>query len=251
MFNRKKFNRLFKRYGCEPMSRDEKSPFRHVSEEISDESILLLVIKELIEVHGVDVNTLDEDGLTCLFYITDENVQAYLLAHGADVNIQSEDGETALFYITEENALKNLLAHGADVNIQSEIGETALTKCFEEPLCDEDHTALLLLEAGANPNHIAHSCGYGALHYASTKYAVDILVDHGANINLIGKDGNTPLHHAIRCGKDDEVIDALVNRGADLFVKNNKGQTCAQLLCAKKESEKQRQLMDGEEDADE
>ena len=51
---------------------------------------------------------------------------------------------------------------------------------------------------------------------------IDILIDNGANVNAKNKTDHTPLHYA---GKSQKITSLLVKNGADVNVKNNEGIT--------------------------
>jgi ankyrin repeat protein len=75
-----------------------------------------------------------------------------------------------------------------------------------------------LLDAGANPNDVTSSNNESALEWAiqaGNPLVVDILLDYGADINLVGL--VTPLIAAARKG-DAEMIQLLLQRGADASI---------------------------------
>jgi ankyrin repeat protein len=69
------------------------------------------------------------------------------------------------------------------------------------------------------------------LHFAVVNGALDVarlLVDAGANLNAVDVDGNAPLHDAVVRNREDAVR-LLVERGASRALRNNQGQTPADL----------------------
>lgn len=50
---------------------------------------------------------------------------------------------------------------------------------------------------------------------------VDMFLKNGADVNQVLKDGNTPLH----LSRSGEVAQALIDKGANTEVKNNRGET--------------------------
>lgn len=72
----------------------------------------------------------------------------------------------------------------------------------------------ILLEAGASPNADASAYGGTPLHVAGSPAVVDVLLQHGANIEATYSDGITPLHLAAQIG-NIEVVKHLLTRGAD------------------------------------
>ncbi len=82
------------------------------------------------------------------------------------------------------------------------------------------------------PIHAASGVGYGE-GFAGNAHthipgnwiaAVDYLLELGADVNQRDHNGYTPLHHAAARG-DTEMIQWLVDRGADVMVVSRKGQT--------------------------
>ncbi|KAL8435983.1 hypothetical protein ACSSS7_002028 [Eimeria intestinalis] len=71
-----------------------------------------------------------------------------------------------------------------------------------------------------------------ALHFAADRGFVDIvrlLIDRGADVNHTDDSGETPLHVAIAADQD-EIVALLIEAGADTSIRNNEGNSCAELL---------------------
>ena len=85
---------------------------------------------------------------------------------------------------------------------------------------------------------------YAIIMATSTNFSsldmVETLIEYGADVNVVGEDGNTPLHNACkgRCvgriasgissmdlNDSDEAIDVLLEAGADITAKNDGGYT--------------------------
>jgi serine/threonine protein kinase len=85
---------------------------------------------------------------------------------------------------------------------------------------------------GANPDASAHSGPFSsltALHWAAAmgdSSLVTLLSDEGANIDVQGKEGDTPLHQAAAAGQAG-IVGQLLAEGADANRKNRAGQTPA------------------------
>ncbi|KAL3211183.1 hypothetical protein MRX96_000864 [Rhipicephalus microplus] len=62
------------------------------------------------------------------------------------------------------------------------------------------------------------------------------LLSHGANVNAIGSDGDSPLHVAVR--SDVSLIHALIVFGADVNQRNQKGETARHLAATSKLNKK-------------
>lgn len=81
----------------------------------------------------IDLNELDDDGLSLLHWAADRGsavVLTALMSHGATVNIKDADGQTPLHYAVScghLDCVRILLNHGADVNIQDNDGVDVLS----------------------------------------------------------------------------------------------------------------------------
>lgn len=118
--------------------------------------------------------------------------------------------------------METLISLGADVNIQDQEGNTALIHSLSAA---NKHATSLLLDHHADPN-IANNLKYMPLTFAIWHFLDDAairLINNGANINhKDALDGNTPLISAVY-GFQDDVITALLEKGARVCICNNHG----------------------------
>jgi hypothetical protein len=118
--------------------------------------------------------------------------------------------------------VSQLLAAGADINAPlSEIGFTPVTYATYLGFNDEGRLAAYLLNQGAQPRT-------DALIFAMDNNLPDLftlLLNKGAPINYVVKDRDiSPLHFAAEQGQAS-IVRLLISRGADVNIKNSKGQT--------------------------
>ena len=134
-------------------------------------------------------------------------------------------------YAADVDAMKMLVAAGADTNIAT-----------MKPMSRRggggggDRSGVPPVPVGGpnvTPLQAAAGVGYGfgfaanSHHFAETgmlpavKYLVE---DAGADVNAVDADGNTAVHHAAARG-DNEMIQYLVSKGADVKRVNRSGQT--------------------------
>jgi ankyrin repeat protein len=164
-------------------------------------------------------------------------VLSLLLAAGADVNSPSKEGQTALMLVARTGnltAAKLLLAHGAQVDAREQFaGQTALIWAAAE---SQPQMVKLLLEHHADPNMRSvvrdwqrkvtaegrpkdmHRGGLTPLLYAARESCLacaEILLAHGADINLPDPDGRTPLLLAL-LNYHWDFAKLLVEKGADV-----------------------------------
>ena len=140
---------------------------------------------------GAKVGTCNDDGLWMLQNaIAPEPVEA-LLRHGVDPsNLCSPNGRSPLFNAVERpQILKLLLDHGAKILPDSHTQRTPL------------HTAAAL----ARKNHQTQD--------PRRLESVELLLAHGADINAVDNEGETPLDGAYEQG-DEEMADLLIKHGA-------------------------------------
>ena len=226
-------------------------------------------INVLLNAHA-DPNIADEaDRNTCLHYTVTEDcsikVLQAIIAHGVDLNATNKDSNTALMIACakkNEGAINVLLNASANPNIaDDQYGDTSLHKAVDGPgdcskevlqaiinhgvdlntTNKEHHTALMiacynkhegainvLLNAHADPNIADEVCGNTCLHDAvRSNCSIEVLqaiIDHGANVNATNKRNETAL--TIVCvNKNEDVINALLNGNADPNITDDDGET--------------------------
>jgi len=161
----------------------------------------------------------------------------FLLAKGAEVNAQTDEG-TALMMAVRRGSVeivKLLLSAKAELNVKHRLGDTALIMSAGrsipemnppsgQPLpAPASEIMSLLLSSGAEVN-LGGQWGHTALMEANTAAKVRLLVAHQAQVNAKDQEGQTALMHAVDRG-DVEVVEALLETGADAAVRDAKGAT--------------------------
>ncbi len=182
----------------------------------------LAAVRRLVEA-GTPIEQRDERGRTPLLAATDGNhleVSRYLIARGANVNAQDQQQDSAHLLAGARGyteILRATLAAGADFTVRNRFGGNALI-----PACERGHvdTVQLMLTTRIPVDHV-NNLGWTCLLEAVIlgdggerhQRIVQMVVAHGANVNLADRDGVTPLQHALRKGQA-EVARILRSAGA-------------------------------------
>ncbi|KFY46507.1 hypothetical protein V495_02433 [Pseudogymnoascus sp. VKM F-4514 (FW-929)] len=178
--------------------------------------------------------------LACLCASSDDthivSLVSCMLKHGATkvINIGKNPFWTALHWAAKAKAprlVSLLLENGAEVDIGFG-GDRVNARKFETPLdqacsisAQSEDVVRILLEAGATVDAL-HRDGRTPLHL-SCRQSLGIsklLLEHGANVNAVAHDGNRPLHDAVR-HSNIPLMDMLIAKGAAVDVKNVDGLT--------------------------
>ncbi|WP_394138951.1 ankyrin repeat domain-containing protein [Cytobacillus oceanisediminis] len=180
-------------------------------------------IKRLIE-KGVDLNKKDSDGRTATMiatYNNDVETAKVLIKAGADVNNQDNMKNNPFLYAGAEGyveILKLTIEAGADPAIMNRYGGTALIPASEHGHIDAIKE--LLTKTDIDVNHI-NDLGWTALLEAiilndgnvKQQQTVQMLIDHGADVNIPDRNNVTPLQHAREKGLK-EIEQILLTAGA-------------------------------------
>jgi ankyrin repeat protein len=191
---------------------------------------------------GADVNMVGAYGRTALYAIVDIRNEDYSALPAR----KTEDPLPSL------DIVRTLLARGADVNLAltanlpgrsgMDSGDTTLhagtTPLMRAARAGDTAVIRLLLDGGADPK-LATKDGNTALMFASgvgyrdkntrsserdALEAVKIFVEAGLDLHRVNTRGETALHGAADRGADT-IVQFLVDRGAELNVKNKQGFT--------------------------
>ena len=196
--------------------------------------------------HGASVDASGTHGETPLISAIGgrhNDVVALLIARGADVNRGSKDTTPLILALEmgDADAARQLIRHGASVNARSARGESPLPAMIrkrlrghgdDEAMKPQDQEKMqLLLDAGADVGAIGKDGGT-PLHRAAGCDRDDLaalLIAHGANVNAHDQSGLTPLHIAAS-GGHTVVVELLLTKDADVNAEARDGRTPLNLV---------------------
>ena len=173
---------------------------------------------------GADINVRDAQGRTSVMIATyqhNTDMVRTLLQEGADINIRDNNKENPLLHAGAQgwlDILRLAIEAHADTRLTNRFGGISII-----PASERGHVEVvreLLTRTDINVNHV-NNLGWTALLEAiilsngdkAHQQIVQLLVDHGADINLADKDGVTPLQHA-RERRFTEIECILLQAGA-------------------------------------
>ena len=226
------------------MVRDmEKYSYREIAELFHEPLENITTVCQDIGVNAI----IRHDKWTLLHVASAQNrpdITEYLISMGNDVNALDKEGKSPLYYCRSEEAAKMLLNAGAEVNYRSILGKTPLQHACISNASPE--AVKVLLQSGARVNAednfgdtpFLYACGmaYGCIdeeEYAENLPKINILIEHGADVHHTNSKGENGLHicssyHAY------EIAEVLLKLGVIVNTLNKKHQTPLMMACSKK-----------------
>ncbi|KAK7524588.1 hypothetical protein IWZ03DRAFT_411347 [Phyllosticta citriasiana] len=113
------------------------------------------------------------------------------------------------------NQVQLLIEHGADLTLLCSNSSSYL---FEAVRGNDPELCRLLLASKEFDVNLQDSNGVSALHFAPSVEIAELLIDHGADINLRSENGDCLLIHAIMRGDNDTACFSL-DHGAEVNVR--------------------------------
>lgn len=141
-----------------------------------------------------------------------------------DINHKNKKGETAFLRATKlgkPDVLKYLINKGANIAVTNQAGENAyfyLIERYNKKNKTMFTEKLALLQPLGINKSATNTNGETLLHAAVTKNDIDLIqsvLDMGIDINQADENGLTPLHKAVQIAKNIEVVQFLIQHGAD------------------------------------
>ncbi|KAG6921101.1 ankyrin repeat and SOCS box-containing 10, partial [Chelydra serpentina] len=154
-----------------------------------------------------------------------------LLQYGASVNSPTEEEEDTALHVAARHGLEEhvqlFLSHGAGLEAKNEEGQTPLNAACAQAHPAQDmeryhRVCQQLVQSGASVE-AADRDQQRPLHQAcknASARVVELLLAHGANVNIMSYSGNTAMHNILQVAayklghRPELVVRALLNRGA-------------------------------------
>ena len=202
--------------------------------------------------HG-DVNTKDSHGNTPAYAVLqDRNIEHLkdLVQLGIDLESQNNEGLTVFMEAVARNdqeLCEALLAIGSNINTLSRRGYTPLMEEYQK---GNMQMVQFLLDKGCDTNIKANDEDQRtALIMAVAKNDLDMcdmLLSHGANINLGDRDGTSPIMFCARAKSNDykrETFDYLLSKGCSVNQCNKRGVPLLGILLSTKKDDEARTVL--------
>ena len=185
------------------------------------------LVRKYIEMANHRAYLQDDSALNSAVCYNHPDILSVLLDAGMDPNIHGEHVPALHVAAANDNveAAKILISHGAKIDARDNVNnDTALIYGIRD---GKFRVAELLLDAGADPNLIDRR-GFAPLHIAAIRNdtkLVRCLLDHNAAINArTQRDGRTPLMIAAAAGFE-EMVEMLLSSGADPSIVDSGGKS--------------------------
>ena len=181
---------------------------------------------------GVDPNFVSNTHKTCFHLLSEKgSIQAFnfLIENGGNIEIKDRMRRTPMHlaaYFGNLDAVRFFIENKSAVNALNVRGMTALHLAV---LSNHADIVKLLIDEGADP-YIVISNNETVMHIAASEgclQALEELLKH-ESWSLIEKEddkGETPLHKATQGNPKFEIVDLLINKGANPNAKNEFGYT--------------------------
>ena len=144
---------------------------------------------------------------------------AFMFACGAGYERMSSSNPKHNAIIDDPRLLSAMIVHGADVNAHSRYGWSALEGAI---FYDRPCVVALLLEHGATGDLLVPPLTM-AVEDSPDLALIQVLLTHGARVNMQNSDGQTPLMLAVPL--NPEIARLLLEFGAAVNMQDNSGDT--------------------------
>lgn len=162
-----------------------------------------------------------------------------LIDNGADIYARNDDGDTALILACKNNYIelaKLLINNNFNVNLCNNNNKTAI---FYTCLWSNYELSNLIIKKQCVNIHV-YSLSLinitSKFHWNNDSIKIiELLIEYGANVNVMDNYGNTLLFNILNCITDKNIIadifKQIVKKGANIHTRNHKGESLLILYC--------------------
>lgn len=175
------------------------------------------------------INNTDKYDKTLLHYAAENGnaeIMNVLLGRGADCNLKPKNtGDTPLHVAATHECVQILIDAGADVNAEG--GWGSVSPLHSEVIQKNFKSVKRLVRHGADVNKKTNFMKTNSpLHCVKSEKAAAFLIRKGADVHAKNRDGETPLHCAVR-EKNRKIAKTLLKNGGqeDINVQDEHGRT--------------------------
>jgi len=210
-----------------------QSTLLHVAVDVNNEEITKFLIEK-----GSDLNALNGNNWTPLFYVKEKEMAKLLIEKGADINCGAPNNTALIQSIwnMRRDVMEYLLDRGAKI---PEPGTPlGLNMLFHELSLGNIRYFDKCLQQGFDP-HYEGEAKSNLLHYAAKSNSVELiekLIDMGVPVNKTNLFGVTPLLQAALNGCTP-IVKIFVEKGADMNARTIDGKTPYHLAVEAKKDE--------------
>eukprot|EP00457_Paulinella_chromatophora_P003314 gb/GEZN01003321.1/.p1 GENE.gb/GEZN01003321.1/~~gb/GEZN01003321.1/.p1 ORF type:complete len:567 (-),score=102.32 gb/GEZN01003321.1/:413-2113(-) len=192
--------------------------------------------------HGADMGHINLARCTALITACmhdQRNCAKELILRGSPLDVKDANGKTALLYLAEHKG-PTLFWEGIELIVRrlSQLEKAAYRILIQAAALNMFSVSQALLEKGANVNYVESVSGLSALivcvksQRGDTLKYLRLLVAHGADLDHQDKRGYTALMEGASLDLP-EVCRFLLEKGASVFVENQKAETALQIALQK------------------
>ena len=184
-------------------------------------------------------NSSDDTPLHAAISKEDDGMAKELLEKKADPNVKDAEGDTCLMlaiHRRNEACVRVLLEGGADVNATDSTGDSCLHVAIHKGGNKQIVQALVDKCPPERRNALNNKCQTPLLLAVGKrqKEAMNVLLDAGANPDIVDEKGNTCLHVAVH-QEFKEAVPPIVEKSTNINASNHCNETALFLACGKQQ----------------
>ncbi|XP_015795874.1 ankycorbin [Tetranychus urticae] len=199
-----------------------------------------LVIQLIRGAYNIDLAKVDQSfsklHKACFLNYDINKIKKYL-KQGANPNQLDNASRSSPLHLATVNgninAIRLLIEHGGNIDLPDGDGKTPVIKAIE---CFHKECLQFLILQGSDVNICDNQLGNTALHWSIINNFADglkILLAYSPrlDINRKNKAGESPLHLLVRCPDLHRCVNDLLDKGAEIDIRNNQQRTPLMTAC--------------------